>query len=542
MKWFILFLLSSGLLFFSQVPASAQTTDWAFIETFDYGTPTTPSTQLIPKTFDYVSTHRSHPTMHDGIKPDGTHGEFPADHGDHCEPPPNWSDSSNQPSLGKNQHSVTSSHRSNSSNPESSFFICNNHLMSSIGDIDGYSVTSFWPRQEFDFKNGGTLEFDSSITAQSRNWWEVLIVPREQTQMGATQTWFPISETYPEKRIVFMFNDHAGRYIEVGAGQVGEKGILNDVNNCCQFTDWSHDWIGGSPEDPALKSPQIRRKHRITIENNKISWGVQKRDGSFHTVSTNIPSGLPFTRGLVLFKTHAYTPNKDGVHKRHTVHWDNIRFSGPKLLPYRAYEISELVKLYGNGSRPIGETQTTYLDLPEVGTNPALLGQIGGGAKGQVLLSINGNPNISVAPHSSENASLACEFNGWRSFWFKIDPKLLKAGKNEFKWTIGPRPSCASSWYWDGFAIKAFEVQFDGGTTTSPLPSATRIPTPLATSSSCNLKPKGDADCDGVITLKDFNIWRNFALSGTFSSTVDFDSSGSVNIADFEIWRRNYAP
>ena len=53
-----------------------------------------------------------------------------------------------------------------------------------------------------------------------------------------------------------------------------------------------------------------------------------------------MPGGLPFTRGLVLFKTHAYNPTKDGNHDVYTFHWDNIRFDGPVGGRYEVAEAS----------------------------------------------------------------------------------------------------------------------------------------------------------------------------------------------------------
>ena len=50
-------------------------------------------------------------------------------------------------------------HNHNAANPGTSFFICKQHMMSSLGDISPYSVSAFWPRQEFNFADGGVLEF-----------------------------------------------------------------------------------------------------------------------------------------------------------------------------------------------------------------------------------------------------------------------------------------------------------------------------------------------------------------------------------------------
>jgi hypothetical protein len=69
--------------------------------------------------------------------------------------------------------------------PMKAFFICKDHMMSSMGDVEGYSVTAFWPRQEFDFSYGGVLEFDVNINDNHpRSWFEVMIVPRAELKTG----------------------------------------------------------------------------------------------------------------------------------------------------------------------------------------------------------------------------------------------------------------------------------------------------------------------------------------------------------------------
>jgi len=58
----------------------------------------------------------------------------------------------------------------------------------------------------------------------------------------------------------------------------------------------------------------------------------------------------------VLFKTHAYTPEKDGNTDQYTFHWDNIRFDVPVVGRYQAFEAQDVVYLQANGDRPIGES------------------------------------------------------------------------------------------------------------------------------------------------------------------------------------------
>ncbi len=54
----------------------------------------------------------------------------------------------------------------------------------------------------------------------------------------------------------------------------------------------------------------------------------------------------------------------------------------------------------------------------------------------------------------------------------------------------------------------------------------------------CPLKTKGDANCDGVINILDFETWRREFLGIDTTTKADFDSVGGVSILDFEIWRR----
>lgn len=414
----------------------SQASQWAFEETFS-GTPANPSQLLLPKSFDYVVTHRSHPAV-----PNGPWGTFPADHnGNDCAGPPA-------------QHTVGTNHTSNGANPDQSFFICRDHMMSSMGDVDGYSVTSFFPKQEFDFaSSNGIIEFDTNINYNNgRSWFEVMIAPRNETRLGAAEDWLPIDETYPRNRIVFTWAAwEQRREIKVGTGAIAPDGWIARQN------DWRSWGSHIAPSDPANTDRAIRRKHRLIITNNRITWQLQKQDGTFDSINLDIPQGLPFKRGLVMFKTHAYTPQKDGNNNLYTYHWDNIRFNGPKLPRYTNYEISALANLEGNGSVPIGTTRTQTLDIPKMGTNQMLVAQIQQLHKGQTLLSINGGPNIEMSQYGDIN----CWSSGWATINMPLAPGVLRAGTNTFKWTVGPRNPCMSEWSFDGFAVKAFEIQQD---------------------------------------------------------------------------------
>lgn len=429
----------------ASTPRVSETVDhqsvWAFEETFD-GDPASPSQALLPQTFDYVVTHRSHPKEHFTKQ----FGPFPADHGPDCTGP--------DPAISPlPQHAVISSHTSRGDAPDASFYICKNHMMSALGDVEGYSVSAFWPKQEFDFSAGGVLEFDVNLNGDHpRSWWELLITPREELKVGAARSWLPIDETYPQSRILFDFTQNK-RSIEVGMGALDPEGILASA------ADWQR-WVDAHPSDPANSDRRIRRTMRITLADDQIVWGIEMENGAFDEFVLELPNGLPFTRGLVVFKTHAYTPEKDGNIDNYTFHWDNLRFDGPVVGRYGTFEAEEVVYLQANGSRPIGDSQTVTIDLPEVGASPVLFGQVHNPLRGQVLLSINGRSPISVDPY--DYTDNACSSSGWKSFRLPLSSSWLRPGENSFEWTVGPRPACAADgWPWDGFSVKSLEIQVD---------------------------------------------------------------------------------
>ena len=72
---------------------------------------------------------------------------------------------------------------------------------------------------------------------------------------------------------------------------------------------------------------------------------------------------------------------------------------------------------------------------------------------------------------------------------------------------------------------------------TNPV-APTRTPTPSA---GCSRKFQGDANCDGLIDLIDFEIWRREFTGTATTKNADYNVDGLVNLIDFEIWRRSFA-
>ena len=336
---------------------------WAFEERFD-GDPDSPSQDLLPSSMNYVITHRTHPQEQFTKQ----YVVYPADHGPDCAGP--------NPDISPvPHHFVQTAHTSSNSNPDKSFYICKNHMMTAIGEVDPYSVSAFWPRQEFNFSDGGTLEFEVNMNDGHtvRHWWEIMIVPQDQIRLGAGPSDSPIDELYPEDRIVLEFR-RLVRGIKVGTGGLDPEGWIVDEQERGQW-DFRY-WSAAYPDDPVLTDRRIRRTNRITLENNRIIWSIEKEDGTFDDYAVDVPGGLPFDQGIVMFKTHSYTPSKDNNVDTFTFHWDNVRFDGPVVGQQDVYDADNFVYLQRNGDRQVGESETVNINLPSVGANPVLIGQI----------------------------------------------------------------------------------------------------------------------------------------------------------------------
>jgi len=199
---------------------------------------------------------------------------------------------------------------------------------------------------------------------------------------------------------------------------------------------------------------------KVLFRNNQISWGIKNEQGKFDWFRVPVPGGLPFDKGLVVFKTHAYTPQKDGNFDTYSFHWDNIRFNGPVTGQYESYPATDVIYLQRNGDREIGESQSTTVELPAKIDNPVLFGQLHNPKSGQVLLSINGQEDIVVHPYEYDRDN--CFSGDWKSFRLPLNSEDLNPGTNTLTWTIGPRPNCNFGPIdWNGYSAKFVHIQLD---------------------------------------------------------------------------------
>lgn len=187
------------------------------------------------------------------------------------------------------------------------------HIMTSVGDISGYSTAYVEPTQVFNASDTSFVSWDVNITdLKARKWWEVSIVPAS----------FNSGEpTCPHCSVISWLSPSPAGLPAYPAGSivVGKGPFGNDARVWSNGTSYRPlgytTTVQADPEASASKA--IRRT--FTITDNRNDTITITYLGRTFTYSGEFPDQF-----RVVFKDHSYTPNKDGVPQGTTWHWDNI--------------------------------------------------------------------------------------------------------------------------------------------------------------------------------------------------------------------------
>jgi hypothetical protein len=222
---------------------------------------------------------------------------WPGDHGPNCEPP--------------EQKRII--HRNN---PSESFYLCADHMMTSVGDTSGYSVAWFSPDQVF--ADVTEISFDVNLTdLGSRQWWKVGVVT--DRLYGQTRS------TCCGTRPAFVVSD-------VDAADTGTSLNTPDLF----IATWGGGLSGGYPGGLKIGNSNTGASANPTPNDIRIRHPATLRDNGNGTVTFTV-AGVSATRQgsfpegplRVVFYDHNYTPTKPDPASNNdsglfTWHWDNI--------------------------------------------------------------------------------------------------------------------------------------------------------------------------------------------------------------------------
>lgn len=189
------------------------------------------------------------------------------------------------------------------------FYLCRDHMMSSMGDVDGYSIAWFSPKRQFRRETHKRVSWDVNVTdLGGRQWWEVSVVP-VGAKFLATAGWL---------KDTAHVSEYDRRTVVVGSGPAaGTVNITTEDKN--RYDGW-RSLCGKSGLDPVgCASKMVRRPFSVTDNGNgtlTVNYG-----GLF---TKSVPGRFP-DEFEVYFQDHNYTPDKDGMPAGHTWHWDSVR-------------------------------------------------------------------------------------------------------------------------------------------------------------------------------------------------------------------------
>lgn len=195
--------------------------------------------------------------------------------------------------------------------PDASFYVCRDHLMTAVGDTAGYSTAFFTPTKSF--ADISSVSWSVNVTdLGGRQWWEVAVLAADDPDLVAIDWLSPDPSglpSYPADAVV-MGNGPFGGDLRLTAG--GETINPTGFRSMC----------GSSGLDPeGCASKMVRRP--FTLTDNGNGTVSLEMFGETYTVAGSFPDGDL----KVVFKDHNYTPDKDGVPIGHTWHWDDIAIS-----------------------------------------------------------------------------------------------------------------------------------------------------------------------------------------------------------------------
>jgi hypothetical protein len=199
------------------------------------------------------------------------------------------------------------SHTVTKANRPGAIYVCRDHMMTTMGDVDGYSIVWFSPNQTFNGQR--TVSWDvNSTDLGGRQWWEVAIIPDPVPDLSCI-SWLPCDIPSHHRDAVIVGNR--------------DNTLRVWSNNAETSPTWQTFCRDREPRynletAEACSSKAIRRPWSVT-DNGNGTLTIRFREHQWR-VSGSFPSG----RFRVVFKDHNYTPNKDNNPIGYTWHWDNI--------------------------------------------------------------------------------------------------------------------------------------------------------------------------------------------------------------------------
>jgi len=232
---------------------------------------------------------------------------------------------------------------------EGAVFQCRDHVMTAI-NAGGYGAIYLTPNRLVDFSNGATIQFDLSTLRMSlRDWVDIWITPYDDN----------LALPFDNGDVDLQGMPRKGLHITMSAFNGETTFRCYRIDNFVQEElNGSHWWLSvdsllaGLGRQP---SATVRDTFRLDLSPGSLKFSLPvASDGNWGgefcntTGEGGIGGSLGFTKGVVQFGHHSYTPSKDGAGVPATWHWDNV-----SIEPSEPFSIIQADRRYVDGEQTV---------------------------------------------------------------------------------------------------------------------------------------------------------------------------------------------
>lgn len=324
---------------------------------------------------------------------------------------------------------------------EGAVFQCKDHVMTSI-NAEEYGLIYLTPNQMLDLGSAATVSFDISTERMStRDWWDLWITPWADN-LALPFDLGDVDLQGPPRNAIHVSIEN------------GESAPVLTVYRNGQATTYNQGYSTPSTRQgitPGTNESAVRQSFELVVQNGRIAFSRKASSTATALTFFDFAAPVNFSRGIVQFGHHSYTPTKDGAGTPATWHWDNFGIN-----PAIPFTIVKADRRYINAPSQV-------LTFTQPAPTNAFLRFSGIGA---IDVAFDGGPYQPAT--RAQTAGLPSGFHPehMSNYWMPIP-----AGTRSLTLRLGP-----DTWYAGPFIAKDFAIFATSGGVPTATPTRTATP------------------------------------------------------------------
>jgi hypothetical protein len=341
-------------------------------------------------------------------------------------------------------------------------------------NAEEYGVIYLTPNQTVDFTATASVSFDiSTERMSSRDWWDLWITPWEDN-VALPFDLGDVDLQGPPRNAIHVSIDN------------GEGAPVLTVYRNGQTTTYNQGFSTPSAQQgitPGTNESAVRQSFELKVEDGRISFSRKASSTASAITFFDFAAPVNFTRGIVQFGHHSYTPTKDGAGVPATWHWDNFGIN--PAIPFT------IIK----ANRRYVDSPSQVLNFQQPAPTGSFLRFSGIGA---IDVALDGGPYQRATQAVTAGESSGYHPEHMSSYWMSV-PAGTRSVRLRFS---------DDAWYEGPFIAKDFALFASSGSvpptatptgtrTATPSSRPTQTSTPTATQPPTGVSVAGSVTVDG---------------------------------------------